>query len=181
MAKKMTLDQAIDKLMENYKDALKEAVDYASGKAVEDIYKYSMTCLEEYYDSYDPTSYDRSDNLWHAILPYSETRETEDEIINRVGVEYNSLVLESFIAGNPAYIGSKKYGQVDTWYVLENYLEGIHPATNGASDIDSVVYYEIRDPKSPTEKMEEYLNKYATTTFNKNMMISFAKQIKRKK
>lgn len=176
---KMTLDQAIDKLIENYRDALKEAVDYASGKAVEDIYKYSMTCLEEYYDSYDPTSYERSDSLWHAILPYLETHETEEELISRVGVQYDSFALESYIAGNPAYVGSKKYGQVEAGYVLANYLEGIHPATNGSSFPDQVQYYEIRDPKSPTEKMEDYLRQYVSKTFNKNMMISFAKQIKR--
>ena len=179
MAKTMTIEQAINKLMENYKSALEEAVEYASNKAVEDIYKYSMTCLEEYYDSYDPTSYNRTDSLWHAILPYSETHNTGDEIISRVGVEYNALVLESYIAGNPAYVGSKKYGQVEASYVLDNYLEGIHPITNGESDADKVVYYEIRDPQSPTDKMEAYLNNYASTTFKKNMMVSFAKQIKR--
>jgi hypothetical protein len=181
MAKAKTLDQAIDELVENYSEALKEAVTYASGKAVEDIYRHSMTCLEEYYDSYDPLSYNRTDSLWHAIVPYHEMHVKGDQIINRVGVEYNPFVLEKYIENNPAYVGSKSYGTIDSWYVVDNYLEGIHPATNGASDPDKVLYYEIQDPKSPTEKMDEFLSKYAETTFNKNMMVSFAKQIARMK
>ena len=177
MAKAKTLDQAIDELMRDYESALKVAVEYASSKAVEDIYKYSMTCLEEYYDSYFPSRYERSDSLWHAILPYSEVFNNGKEIVSRVGVEYNPFVLEAYVNGNPAYEGSKAYGQVDAWYVLENYLEGIHPATNGSSNEDSVVYYENLDPESPTDKMERYLNDYASTTFHNNILISFAKQI----
>lgn len=172
-----TLDQAIDELMNDYENALKEAVRYASDEAVKDIYKYSMTCLEEYYENYSPSRYNRTDNLWHAILPYSENLNNGKEIISRVGVEYNPFVLESYINGNPAYIGSNAYGQVDAWYVLDNYLAGIHPATNGSSNPDTVVYYENIDTESPTDKMGKYLNNYASTTFNKNILISFAKQI----
>lgn len=176
MAKTRTIDELIDELLKDYSSALTVAVEYASSKATEDIYKYSMSCLEEYYDNYDPTRYHRTDSLWHAILPYSEIHSGKD-VISRVGVEYNPFILETYIQGNPAYIGSQSYGQVDSWYVLNNYLEGIHPATNGSRDPDKVVYYEIRDPESPTDKMERYLNEYASTTFKDNILISFAKQI----
>ena len=181
MAKAKTLDNAIDELMKNYTSALKEAVNYASGKAAEDIYKQAMNCLSEYYDNYDPTSYNRSDSLWHAIVPYCQIHDNEKEIISRVGVEYNPFMLETYVDGNPAYSGSKAYDPVDSWYVVENYLEGIHPATNGSRDPDNVLYYEIRDPVSPTEKMEKYLDNYVSTTFHNNILISFAKQIQRMK
>jgi hypothetical protein len=181
MARVKTLDQAIDELMKDYESALKEAVEYASSKAVEDIYRYSMTCLEEYYDNYSPNHYDRTDTLWHAILPYSESYNKGKEIISRVGVEYNPFVLEAYISGNPAYIGSSSYGYIDSWYVVDNYLEGIHPATNGSDDPDKVLYYEIKDPQSPTDKMEQYLNQYASTTFHNNILVSFAKRIAKMK
>ena len=180
-----TLNEAINELMKNYESALKEAVEYASNKAVEDIYKKSMSCLERYYDSYDPTSYERTDTLWHAIVPYLENYNSNKGIVSRVGVEYNPWVLEQYIQNNPAYLGSNNYGTyadyVDPWYVIENYLAGIHPATNGKNDPDKVIYYENVDAVSPTETMSAYLDKYATTTFNNNILVSFAKQIARMK
>lgn len=177
MAKSKTIDELINELLKNYKVALNEAVEYASDKAVEDIYKYSQNCLQEYYENYDPTSYNRSDSLWRAILPYLKIINNRNEIISRVGVEYNPFVLEAYVAGNPAYSGSKAYTPVDGYYVLDNFLEGIHPATNGSRNLDDVVYFEIIDTESPTDKMEKYLNQYASTTFHNNILISFAKQI----
>lgn len=172
-----TIEQAIDELIKDYENAIRKAVKYASDEAVKDIYNYSITCLEEYYENYEPSRYNRTDNLWRSILPYSESVDSGKEIISRVGVEYNPFILESYINGNPAYVGSNSYGQVDTWYVIDNYLEGIHPATNGSRNPDTVFYYENIDAESPTDKMEKYLNNYASTTFNNNILISFARQI----
>ena len=174
--KKMTLNDAIDELMKNYESALKEAVEYASGKAVTDIYTQSIDCLQDYYDSYQPTSYGRTDYLWHAILPYSEPiKQNKDEIISTVGVAYDPSQLDN------VYYGSEKYSPADGSWILENYLNGIHPATDGSSVPGEAFYYEIVDPVSPTEKMNDYLNKYAATTFHNNILISFAKQIIRMK
>ena len=53
MAKSKTIDELINELLKNYKVALNEAVEYASDKAVEDIYKYSQNCLQEYYENYE--------------------------------------------------------------------------------------------------------------------------------
>ncbi len=172
-----TIEQAIDELIKDYENAIRKAVKYASDEAVKDIYNYSITCLEEYYENYEPSRYNRTDNLWRSILPYSESVDSGKEIISRVGVEYNPFILESYINGNPAYVGSNSYGQVDAWYVIDNYLEGIHPATNGSRNPDTVFYYENIDAESPTDKMEKYLNNYASTTFNNNILISFARQI----
>ena len=172
-----TIEQAIDELIKDYENAIRKAVKYASDEAVKDIYNYSITCLEEYYENYEPSRYNRTDNLWRSILPYSESVDSGKEIISRVGVEYNPVIFESYINGNPAYVGSNSYGQVDAWYVIDNYLEGIHPATNGSRNPDTVFYYENIDAESPTDKMEKYLNNYASTTFNNNILISFARQI----
>jgi hypothetical protein len=180
MAKSRTLDQAIDELMKNYTNALQQAVEYATSKASDDIYKYSMSCLNDYYENYDPLRYHRSYSLWHGVLPYSEIRNNGKEIISRVGVEYNPFVLAAYVEGNPAYSGSSHYDPVDTWYVLENYLEGIHPATDGSGN-ENAIYYENIDPESPTDKMEKYLNNYVSTTFNDNVLVSFAKQITKMK
>lgn len=171
-----TLNEAIDELMKNYESALKEAVEYASNKAVEDIYKQSINCLEQYYDNYEPTSYERTDYLWRAILPYAETiQHTKDGIMSRVGVAYDSAQLDG------VYNGSKQYSPTDGAWILDNYLRGIHPATDGSPVVGEAFYYENVDSVSPTDTMNDYLNKYATTTFHNNILVSFAKQIVRMK
>ena len=170
---KRTLESAIDELMKNYENALKEAVEYASNEAVKDIYKESISCLERYYDSYDPTSYERTDSLWRAIVPYLTIRQDKDKITSSVGVEYDAARIDG------VYYGSKKYRPTDSSWILDNYLRGVHPATDGSSIPGEAFYYENVDPISPTEHMTTYLNNYANTTFHKNIITSFAKQIKR--
>ena len=129
-----------------------------------------------YYDSYEPTSYERTDYLWHAILPYTEPiKHMQNGIVSVVGVAYDPSKLEG------VYSGSKKYHPVDGSWVLDNYLRGIHPSTDGSSIPDMAFYYEVVDPVSPTDKMNNYLNQYATTTFHNNILVSFAKQITKMK
>lgn len=174
MAKQKTLEQAIDELMENYESALKEAVKYASNEAVKDIYEYSMNCLLDYYDNYDPTSYERTDYLWHAILPYAETiKKTKDGFVSKVGVAYDPSQLDN------VYYGSEKYSPVDGAWVLENYLNGIHPYTKFNPKTGEYTYYEIVDSVSPTEKMNDYLNQYVKT-FDSNLLVSLASQVAKK-
>lgn len=170
---KRTLESAIDELMKNYESALREAVEYASNEAAKDIYKESMSCLERYYDSYDPTSYERTDSLWRSIVPCLTIKQDKDKITSSVGVTYDASQLEG------AYYGSKKYSPTDNAWILDNYLRGVHPATDGNSRPGEAFYYEIIDDISPTEHMTTYLNNYANTTFHKNIITSFAKQIKR--
>lgn len=170
---KRTLQSAIDELMNNYENALGEAVEYASNEAVKDIYKESMSCLERYYDSYDPTSYDRTDSLWKAIVPCLTIQQDKEKITSVVGVEYDASQLID------VYYGSKKYSPTDGAWILDNYLRGVHPATNGSSLPGEAFYYENIDPISPTTHMTEYLNNYVNTTFHKNILTSFAKQIRR--
>lgn len=181
MAKKTkTLDEAIDDIIRDYKNVIEKAVNDAAIEARKDIYNYSMTCIEEYYAGYDPKSYKRSDSLRYSVLPHLVRYKNKagDKMKIRVGVEYNPFALEAYTQGNPAYDGSSHYTPVDPWYVIENYLNGIHPATNGARNEDDVVYWEIPVAPSPTEKMATYLENYVKTTFNDNIILGIAKQMK---
>ena len=54
------LSNAIDDLLKDYKDAMKVAVDFAVQQAGKDIMHKARTCLQEYYDNYDPNSYHRT-------------------------------------------------------------------------------------------------------------------------
>lgn len=167
-----SFDKAIDELLKNYESVIKDAVVYATDRVCEDIYKYSMSCLERYYENYIPNSYDRTDRLWQAILPYAEQpHKSGDYWASVVGIEYDASKLDGF------YHGSKKYQNTDNSWVLENYLKGIHPATNGASDPSLVEYYEIVDKESPYESMQTYLSTQAGNNFSGYLMTYFIKHV----
>lgn len=166
MAKTNGLNSAIEELRKNYKQVLKEAVQYASKEAKKDVHNKALKCLEEYYMNYLPTSYDRSDSLRHAFLPYRSVKNTGNYLISIVGVEYDASTLESYAGAS--YNASKKYGRADASWVIDNYLEGIHPRTDGSSIVGGGDYENQKwtDPISPTDKMEDYLLEYANTFDN---------------
>ena len=169
MAKARTINEILADLSKNYKSVLREAVEKATTTAVKDIYAFSTSCIDQYYANYPPSSYDRSDSLWRTIIPYSEVVDRGDSIVSIVGVEYNPSVLDDA----PYYSGSEKYGaqrdengmivqygRPDSSWVLENYLLGIHPATNGSRDPATVEYIPTQDPRSTDELTKRYLRMY---------------------
>ena len=173
MARTKDLKTAMKDLEKNYKEVLKEAVQYATKEAEKDIHKKALSCLEEYYANYDPTSYTRIDGLGHAFLPYKSVKSDGSHIIGIAGVEYFSDMLDYMYQSGSEKYGAKRkangsldYGRPDSAWVIDNYLDGIHPTTNGypfAKGVSQVEYIPIYDAKSPTDKMSEYLDKYVNT------------------
>ena len=170
MAQTKDLNAAMKELKKNYKQVLKEAVQYATEEARKDVHTKALLCLDEYYANYDPSSYNRSDSLRNAFVPYMDIKSTSTHIISTVGVEYNTSLLVAYV------VGSKNYGNreiddgkeiipIEEW-IMNNYLDGIHPTTDGSSIPGQAVYTAIYDDKSPTKKMDEYLTNYANTFSN---------------
>ena len=173
MGKAISIDEAINKIMENYSVNIKRAVEYASDKAVEDIYQYAFSCLDQYYENYEPNVYKRTDHLGDAILPYVEKiKQTKKQISSTVGIQYDPTPLEG------VYYGSKQYSPTDGMWVLENYLKGVHPATNGGRTPETTVYYEIADAQSPYDLMDEYLRTTATAMFRGRLIEYFVQILK---
>lgn len=172
MAGARTIDEIINEIIENYTKNLKGAAEYASNKATEEIYEHALTCLEQYYSSYSPNIYDRTYHLQSAILPYTpKVTQNTKTVISEVGIEYDASAL------NGVYSGSKKYNPTDGDWVLENYLRGVHPATNGSSNPDFVEYYEIMSA-SPYNNMQEYLAKVVPAAYQTRLMAYLIKSIK---
>jgi len=169
--KNKTFEKAINELLSDYETALTKAMQDASDKALQDIWGYSFSCLEDYYDSYEPNSYWRTYSLEQAFVPYLNIEHDNDSITSTVGITYDSSRLDGL------YHGSKKYQNTDGAWILDNYLRGVHPATDGSPIPGGAFYYEIVDPVSPSEKMETYLNKYYST-FQNSVLTSFVKQAK---
>ena len=173
MGKAISIDEAINKIIDNYSANIRGAVEYASNKAIEDIYEYAFNCLDQYYENYDPVRYNRTDHLGDAILPYAEKiKQTKNQITSTVGIQYDPTPLEGI------YYGSEKYSPTDGWWILENYLKGVHPATNGGRTTESTLYYEIVDPVSPYSLMEQYLKTTATAMFRSRLIEYFVQTLK---
>lgn len=159
MAQNHTIADILRELKKDYKSVLLSAVRQASNTASEDIYKFSMSVLERYYANYEPSIYNRTDSLWRATYLISDVTINGDMIVGTFGIGYDSDILES-VAASSYYEASNKYGNVDGDWVIENYLLGIHPATNGSSNPDTVVYTPWQDSIAPDELLRKYIGKY---------------------
>lgn len=179
-AKVKGVNEAIDEVFKDYKGALVKAMREASKIAKEEIKDKAISCLHEYYYNFEPNWYDRTGQLESAFIPYMRLTgsNTKKTITADVGMGYWSFMLDG------VYSGSNQWNPVDGEWVLENYLKGIHPTTDGSGYIgapytpvyDSMV---IKGEKSPEDKMNAYLEEYKTT-FHDNVLLSFVKQVTRR-
>ena len=153
MAQNRTITDILKELKKDYKTVLRKAVEQATNDACEDVYKFSMSVLERYYDNYMPSRYNRTDNLWRTATPIAKVEDIGDVIIGTFGVEYDSSVLDG------VYDGSQQYVHPDGSWVLENYLMGIHPRTDGSRVPGGGNYEQEKwiDPVSPDEYLKKYL------------------------
>jgi hypothetical protein len=183
----LAFSNAIDEVLKDWKASMKEAVNSAVQEAQKDFMNKSLNCLQEYYNNHSPDVYDRTNTLRHAFLPYLDVKEKRDKIVGSVGVQYDASILEQYI-GEPVmymgrdgvprikhvgYYGSAKHQPVDAWWVLDNYLNGIHP-DGSANEEDYIVDY-----KSPNQKMDEYQKSYAKT-FDENVLFGLLRQVAKK-
>jgi hypothetical protein len=163
-------------VFKRYEKALTKAMQYAANEAEDDINFKAKSCLYEYYDNYDPNWYDRTDSLRRAFVPYKKVGTLKGEVVAGVGVIYDPSMLDGIYNSN----GSEQYQPVNGEWVLLNYLNGIHPRTNGYPIwADELIYDPVVDLVSPDTKMKEYIEDYKKT-FDKNVLLSFAKQIARR-
>ena len=160
MAQNRTITDSLQELKKDYKAALLKAVEQATNDACEDVYKFSMSVLDRYYENYMPSRYDRTDNLWKAAIPIAKVEDMGDIVAGTFGVEYDPSVLDG------VYNGSQKYGHPDGSWVLENYLLGIHPATNGGRTTDTAIYTPWQDGVSPDSYLKKYLQLRKTKLAN---------------
>lgn len=159
MAQNRTITDILQELKKDYNRVLLKAVGQTTDTACEDVYKFSISVLERYYENYEPSTYNRTQSLGKATYPIADVKIQGNMIISTFGVGYDPDILES-VAASSYYEASRKYGNVDDDWVIQNYLMGIHPATNGSSNPDTVVYIPWIDPVSPDKTLKKYLKWY---------------------
>ena len=174
-AKVKHLDEAIDKLFKRYESNLRKAMQTAADEAEFDIRFEAESCLYKYYNNYDPNWYHRTERLIQAFVPYNYITKDNDTLIVRVGMGYDASRLDGWYESNAS--NKPEFNPVNSSWILMNYLEGIHPTTNGYPIYaDELEYIPIKDDVSPNEHMGEFLKEYAKT-FNNNVLKSFAKYV----
>lgn len=174
-AKVKHLDEAINRLFKRYESNLRKAMQTASDEAEFDIRLEAESCLARYYDNYDPNWYRRDERLIQAFVPYNYISKEHDKLVVKVGMGYDSNRLDGVYYSN----GSTKdeFNPVNSSWVLSNYLDGIHPTTNGYPlYADTLEYIPVQDDVSPNEHMNTFLQEYVET-FNRNVLKSFAKYV----
>ena len=178
-AKVRGINEAINEVFNDYKRALGRAMQDASKIAKDDIEFKAKSCLYEYYENFqpgvgEPNWYERTDSLVNSFVPYMHigVAKSRPYIRASVGMGYWPFMLDG------VYSGSNQWNPVDGEWVLENYLKGIHPTTDGSSYIGAP-YLPVYDLVSPEKKMETYLQEYVET-FRNNVLLSFVKQITRR-
>ena len=175
------LDEALNELFANYEQSLTEALTYAAEQAKKDIQVAEESCITDYYSNYDPTGYNRTFSLFDAFTlgmfyPYMRVDKTTGGGVRAdVGVGMWPIMFDGLYTD-----GSNQWRPVEGWWILDNYLRGIHPATDGSSEIGApyTPHYDGKG-QSAHEKMGKYLEEYGKT-FNNNLLESFAKQITRR-
>lgn len=173
MAKAKTLDAALDELFKDYQMAVKIAAQEATDKAKDDLYNNALSCLVQYYEDYSPSSYDRTYSLKDCFVPYaSKVRESANGYICRAGVSFDPSLLAD------TYSGSDIYTPTDPEWIIDNYLAGIHPRTDGSmmaggGNYDNEKYY---GSFVPSFEMQRFIDGY-NYTFYDNFRLSLAKQV----
>ena len=171
-AKIKGLDKAVDELFKDYKKAAKRAAQEATEKTKDDLYAQSLSCLVAYYSEYEPSSYNRTYNLWQCFVPYSNVEDKGDGISCAAGIEYDAAKLDN------VYSGSRKYTPTDSDWIIDNYLAGIHPRTDGSVTPGEGNYenYKFQGEFVPWDAMQQFIDNY-NNTFERNFKLSLAKQI----
>lgn len=177
-AKVKGLEEAIDSIFKRYDSNLKKAMEDAAKQAEDDINWEAKSCLYQYYDNYDPSWYDRTDSLIRAFVPYNKITTDKDGVKVSVGVIYDPSRLDGIY--NSEASEKPFFNPVDSTWVLQNYLGGIHPRTNGYPLYgDELIYDPIVDSVSPDAKMKTYIENYKDT-FDQNVLKWFARRLTRR-
>lgn len=184
-AKVKGLDEELNRVFSRYKSNLKKAMQEAADKAELDIRLEAESCLQQYYnnfwpDTHKPKQYRRTESLHDAFVPYNEIIEDKQNnawVVN-VGMSYDSSRL---VGAYHSEASQKTFERPLHVWVLENYLGGIHPYTNGYPLVgDTLEYFEMKDEISPEEHMKAFLEEYYKT-FYENVVIALAKRVNRER
>lgn len=173
------LNDAIEEVVREYKKSARIAAQKATENTANFIYDKALSCLSEYYASYNPSSYDRTYTLGWSFVKTQIVAPLGKRIVCRMGVNYDPSRLDGFYwkKRGPNY---ESYLEPDSQWIIDNYLRGVHPATSGGATMKYGLNYEEKmgmfKESSPTKKMEDFLDYKAKREFERWFWQSLSEQ-----
>lgn len=164
------LNDAIEEVVKGYEKAAAIAAVKASEKTAEFIYNEALGCLENYYYSYTdilhhPKRYERTNQLRNSFVKHSIVKPKTKNIVCEMGVIYDYTKLDGAYnrTHDEAYSGN--WTPPDSSWIVDNYLDGIHPTTNGATSSDNVIYTPVKG-YNPSNRMDWVVDNLAYEEFS---------------
>ena len=156
-----SINEIVQDIKEKHMAALRSAVNKTTDKAVRDIYKFSISCIDQYYANYTPSIYDRTYQLYNTVSPLVEISDGGDTMSATVGVRFDA-------SGLGTHYHSTRWGTVqgvENGYeadILSDFLDGIHPMTDG-SPLPGTPALAVYDGVSTDSLLNKYLSLYVRT------------------
>lgn len=165
------IDAAFASIIKDCQNVAVEAVKNAASKTQKDILKEADDYLQKYYNNYKPKQYRRTYQLQKAITPIFEDRSASNGVSIEVGVEYNSGALKGYhsnswyhqsgtnwIARNDGGFDfdSQNNGIPEPEWIMNNFLEGIHPWAQNDSESTNSLMEEFFDVQL-AGRIEQYV------------------------
>lgn len=165
-----SIDAAFAAILKDCQAIAVEAVKNAAKKTQNDIVKEANSYLQKYYNNYTPRKYKRTYQLQKAITSILEDKSSGNTVSIEVGVEYDSSKLKG------AYHSNSRWHQSgDTWHsvtnrskfsadngipepewIVNNFLEGVHPWAQTDSESTDSLMKEFFDTQLPN-RIEQYV------------------------
>lgn len=189
MAKAKTLDDVVKNIMDNYANLRFQATENVAKEAAKDIHQGAVDILYSHYYERKPKKkfktkanggkykngskkkwsrgYTRTKSLEHSFVSFYSVKQKSQHVVCEIGVAYSPSALQQYVESNDiyAYKGSKRGKDERQWvwadWVINNFLEGKHPYTDGSSEPGTPVQY-YQDSKSllQEEGMKSMFNEY---------------------
>jgi hypothetical protein len=155
-----SLDDAFAAIINDCQAIAVEAVKNAAKKTQADIIKEANSYLQRYYRNYTPRRYKRTGQLKNAIKPVIEDHSTGRSASIEVGVEYNSGALKGYRSNSWYHqtgthwisrdsgdfdFDSQNNGIPEPEWIMNNFLEGIHPWAQDDSESTNSLMEEFFD------------------------------------
>lgn len=200
MAKAKTFDDIVKDIMDDYARVRFQATENVAKETVKDIHAGAVNILYNHYYAWKPKkrfktkanggkykngskkkwvkSYSRTYSLEHSFVSFYDVKATQKNVICEIGVEYNPLALKEYVMGHGVeeYTTSKnklgaKRDPLEEW-VINNFLEGKHPYTDGSSEPGTPVqYYQDSESRLQWTGMQKMFRQYVGRTLPRAILV----------
>lgn len=149
-------------VLENAKRAAIVAAKETAKQISRDMHKEALNALKYYYKDYDPDYYWRTYNLFdNSLIRMYQDNSTETTVDIIIGEKFSGEAMYDYPEGG-----------VSTDWVVNKFLEGIHPNTgyNQSPERNATIMME----KFVNEKVEKLMDRY----MNSALLREFTKRMK---